>query len=201
MNGTVLVTTKNPFKYQGLSYNIKTGMMHADSKQRSTSPFYDWSFRWAKAYKNKLGIKIAASLVKGSDWEAEDYRNKQQTGILSKVVGGNRQNDPNYNGINMYGDETSADMNGFSYFVQDQTRRSILGATGGAFDVVNAANSYFGVPGNPSFPGAIGMNPYPSTSQITTFINGLSFLGAAGQAAVQQMMPFYICLLYTSRCV
>ncbi len=192
MNGTVLVTTKNPFKYQGLSYNIKTGMMHADSKQRSTSPFYDWSFRWAKAYKNKLGIKIAASLVKGNDWEAEDYRNKQQIGILSKVVGGNRQNNPNYNGINMYGDETSADMAGFSFFVQDQTRRSILGATGGAFDVVNAANAYFGVPGNASLPGAIGMNPYPSTAQIGAFINGLSFLGAAGQAAVQQMMPFYI---------
>lgn len=192
MNGTVLVTTKNPFKYQGLSYNIKTGMMHADSKQRSTSPFYDWSFRWAKAYKNKLGIKIAASLVKGNDWEAEDYRNKQQIGILSKVVGGNRQNDPNFNGINMYGDETSADMAGFSFFVQDQTRRTLLGATGGAFDVVNAANAYFGVPGNPSFPGAIGMNPYPTNAQIATFINGLSFLGAAGQTAVQNMMPFYI---------
>ncbi len=192
MNGTVLVTTKSPFKYQGLSYNIKTGMMHADSKQRSTSPFYDWSFRWAKAYNNKLGIKIAASLVKGNDWEAEDYRNKQQIGILSKVVGGNRQNDPNYNGINMYGDETSADMAGFSFFVQDQTRRSILGATGGAFDVVNAANAYFGVPGNASLPGAIGMNPYPTNAQIGAFINGLSFLGAAGQTAVQNMMPFYI---------
>ncbi|HPH33157.1 MAG TPA: TonB-dependent receptor, partial [Chitinophagaceae bacterium] len=192
MNGTVLVTTKSPFKYQGLSYNIKTGMMHADSKQRSTSPFYDWSFRWAKAYNNKLGIKIAASLVKGNDWEAEDYRNKQQIGILSKVVGGNRQNDPNYNGINMYGDETSADMAGFSFFVQDQTRRSILGATGGLFDVVNAANAYFGVPGNASLPGAIGMNPYPTNAQIGAFINGLSFLGAAGQTAVQNMMPFYI---------
>lgn len=192
MNGTVLVTTKSPFKYQGLSYNVKTGMMHADSKQRSTSPFYDWSFRWAKAYNNKLGIKIAASLVKGNDWEAEDYRNKQQIGILSKVVGGNRQNDPNYNGINMYGDETSADMAGFSFFVQDQTRRSILGATGGLFDVVNAANAYFGVPGNASLPGAIGMNPYPTNAQIGAFINGLSFLGAAGQTAVQQMMPFYI---------
>lgn len=192
MNGTVLVTTKSPFKYQGLSYNVKTGMMHADSKQRSTSPFYDWSFRWAKAYNNKLGIKIAASLVKGNDWEAEDYRNKQQIGILSKVVGGNRQNDPNYNGINMYGDETSADMAGFSFFVQDQTRRSILGATGGAFDVVNAANAYFGVPGNASLPGAIGMNPYPTNAQIGAFINGLSFLGAAGQTAVQNMMPFYI---------
>lgn len=183
MNGTVLITTKNPFKYQGLSYNIKTGMSHADSKQRGTAPFYDWSFRWAKAYKNKLGFKIAAQLVKGADWEAEDYRNKQQIGILSKVVGGNRQNDPNYNGINVYGDETSADMAGFSYFVQDQTRRSILAATGGAFDVVNAANNYFTAIGNPA---------YPSNAQIGTFINNLAFLGTAGQTAVQNMMPFYI---------
>ncbi|MBI3139425.1 MAG: TonB-dependent receptor [Sphingobacteriales bacterium] len=192
MNGTVLITTKNPFKYQGLSYNIKQGMMHVDSKQRGTAPFYDWSFRWAKAYKNKLGIKLAAQLVKGADWEAEDYRNKQQIGILSKVVGGNRLNDPNFNGINMYGDETSADMAGFSYFVQDQTRRSILSATGGAFDVVNAANAYFGVPGNPLFPGAIGMNPYPTNAQIGAFIGGLAFLGPNGQTAVQNMMPFYI---------
>lgn len=183
MNGTVLITTKNPFKYQGLSYNIKQGMMHADSKQRSTSPFYDWSFRWAKAYKNKFAFKIAAQLVKGSDWEAEDYRNKQQIGILSKVVGGNRQNDPNFNGINMYGDETSADMNGFSFFVQDQTRRTILGLSGGTFDVVNAANAYFNAIGNPA---------YPSNAQIGTFIAGLAGLGAAGQTAVQNMMPFYI---------
>ncbi len=183
MNGTVLISTKSPFKYQGLSYNIKQGIMHVDGKQRNASPFYDWSFRWAKAYKNKLGIKLAAQIVKGADWEAEDYRNKQQIGILSKVVGGNRLNDPNYNGINMYGDETSADMNGFSYFVQDQTRRSILSATGGAFDVVNAANGYFTAIGNPA---------YPTNAQIGAFIGGLGFLGPTGQAAVQQMMPFYI---------
>ena len=110
MNGTVLINTKNPFKYQGLSYNIKQGMMHVDQKQRAASPFYDWSFRWAKAYKNKLAIKLAASLVKGQDWEAEDYRNKAQIGILSAVAPGNRTSNADYNGINMYGDETSANM-------------------------------------------------------------------------------------------
>ncbi len=180
MNGTVLVTTKNPFKYQGLSFNIKQGIMHVDGKQRNAAPFYDWNFRWAKAYKNKFGIKLAAQLVKGSDWEAEDYRNKQQIGILSKVVGGNRQNDPNFNGINIYGDETSADMNGFAYFVQDQTRRGILAATGGLLDVVNAANAYFTAIGNPQ---------YPTNAQIATFIGGLP---SGVQANVQQMMPFYI---------
>ena len=34
INGTVLINSKNPFKYQGLSYNIRTGIMHVDGKQR-----------------------------------------------------------------------------------------------------------------------------------------------------------------------
>ena len=189
MNGTVLITTKDPYKYQDLSFNIKQGIMHVDGKQRSASPYYDWSFRYAKVFKSKLGIKLALQLVKGNDWEAEDYRNKQQIGILSKVVGGNRFNDPAYNGINVYGDETSADMAGFSYFVQDQTRRGLLAASGGAFDAVTAANGYFGVPGNPLFPGVIGMNPYPTDAQIATFIAAIP---APFRPSVQSMMPFYI---------
>jgi outer membrane receptor protein involved in Fe transport len=189
MNGTVLITTKNPFKYQGLSFNIKQGIMHVDGKQRNAAPFYDWNFRWAKAFKNKFGIKLAAQLVKGSDWEAEDYRNKQQIGILSKVVGGNRLNDPNYNGINTYGDETSADMNGFAYFVQDQTRRGVLAGSGGLLDIINnpfiGANTYFTAIGNPQ---------YPTNLQIANWINLLVTNGLPLSAvpSIQNMMPFYI---------
>ncbi len=40
-------------------------------------------------------------------------RDKQQIGVLSQVVGGNRGNDPNFNGVNIYGDETSANMLSF----------------------------------------------------------------------------------------
>ena len=189
MNGTVLITTKNPFKYQGLSFNIKQGIMHVDGKQRNAAPFYDWNFRWAKAFKNKFGIKLAAQLVKGSDWEAEDYRNKQQIGILSKVVGGNRLNDPNFNGINTYGDETSADMNGFAYFVQDQTRRGVLAGSGGLLDIINnpfiGANAYFTAIGNPQ---------YPTNTQIANWINLLVSNGLPTSAVpnIQNMMPFYI---------
>ncbi|HYM93232.1 MAG TPA: carboxypeptidase-like regulatory domain-containing protein, partial [Chitinophagaceae bacterium] len=110
MNGTVLITSKNPFKYQGLSYNIKQGIMHVDSRQRKAAPYYDWDMRWAKAWKDKFALKFTAELVKGNDWQAEDYRDKQQIGVLSQVVGGNRGNDPNFNGINMYGDETSVNV-------------------------------------------------------------------------------------------
>ncbi len=189
MNGTVLVTSKSPFKFQGLSYNIKQGIMHVDGKQRNAAPYYNWDFRYAKVFKNKLGVKVSMELIKGNDWEAEDYRNKAQIGILSKVVGGNRSNDPGYNGVNVYGDETSADMAGFSYFIQDQSRRGLLAASGGLFDAVLAANAYFGVPGNPLFPGVIGMNQYPTDAQINGFINAIP---APFRPTVTQMMPFYI---------
>lgn len=180
MNGTVLITAKNPFKYRGLSFNIKQGIMHVDGKQRPAAPYYNWSFRYANTIKNKWAYKFSAELIKGNDWQADDYRNKTQIGVLSKVAGGNRYNDPNFNGINIYGDETNTDMAGFAFLVQDQTRRSILAATGGLLDVVNAANAYFTAIGNPA---------YPSNAQIATFIAGLP---GPTQAAVQSMMPFYI---------
>src|SRR4029078_493153 len=104
INGTVLITTKSPFQYQGLSFNIKQGINHVDGKQHAAAPYYDWAFRVSKVFKQKLAFKLSLELIKGQDWEAEDYRNKAQIGILSKTVGGNRQNDPGYNGINVYGD-------------------------------------------------------------------------------------------------
>jgi outer membrane receptor protein involved in Fe transport len=110
INGTLLITSKNPFKYQGLSYNIKQGIMHTDGKQTNASAYYDWAIRWAKAWKDKWAFKISASLVSANDWQANDYRNVKRTSIASKVVGGNRENDPNYDGINVYGDETSANI-------------------------------------------------------------------------------------------
>ena len=190
MNGTVLINTKNPFKYQGFSYNIKQGMMHVDQKQRAAAPFYDWSFRWAKVYKNKLAIKLAASMIKGSDWEAEDYRNKAQIGILSAVVPGNRTNNSDYNGINMYGDETAANMNAFANFVQGSIRGGILGATGGALDVVSLLNAYYGAIGNPRF---------PTDAQRQGFYSFPFFpapvLGAINspqlRPLIDQMFPFY----------
>jgi outer membrane receptor protein involved in Fe transport len=173
MNGTLLITSKNPFKYQGLSFNIKQGIMHVDSKQRPISPYYDWSMRYAKAFNDKFAFKISAQLVKANDWQADDYRNKQQIGVLSTVVGGNRLTDPNFNGINMYGDETSANMNSFSQIVIAQTNAAIPGLVGNA-------NTYFTAIGNPA---------YPTNAQIAGFV---SLYPAPAQPAVKNFLPFYI---------
>lgn len=190
MNGTLLINSKNPFKYQGLSFNIKQGIMHTDGKQRAAAPYYNWSLRWAKAINNKFAFKINAEILSGSDWQAEDYRNKIQTGILSTVKDGNRISDPNFNGINIYGDENSYNMDGFSFYVQDQIRRGVLAATGNQIDLVSLQDAYYGAIGNPK---------YPSNAQIAGFSTFPGF-PAALQAALSspaisaqtaQMFPYY----------
>jgi outer membrane receptor protein involved in Fe transport len=111
MNGTVLINSKNPFKYQGLAMLAKQGVMHVDKRQRSSaSPFFDYSLRWAKAFNNKFAFKVGAQYISAKDWLANDSSNYQRLGNLGKVIPGNRQTDPNYDGINVYGDETSADI-------------------------------------------------------------------------------------------
>lgn len=110
MNGTLLITGKNPFKYQGLSMQVKTGIMHTDKKQRPASPYYNWSFRWAKKISEKFAFKIASELIQAKDWLGVDYRNYQRLGTNGKVVAGNRVTDPNYDGVNVYGDETTTDI-------------------------------------------------------------------------------------------
>jgi outer membrane receptor protein involved in Fe transport len=111
MNGTLLINSKNPFKYQGLSYQIKQGIMHInDPGSQGPSPYYDWSIRWAKSFNDKFAFKISSQYIKAKDWEASDYRNVARTNVLSQLKGGDRSNDPNFDGINMYGDETSANI-------------------------------------------------------------------------------------------
>ena len=177
INGTILLTSKNPFKYQGLSFNIKQGMMHVDQDKRKIAPYHDWSFRWAKTIGDKWAFKIAGQLTEANDWMADDYRNKRQIGVLSTVVGGNRQNDPNFNGINIYGDESSANIALMAPLLRDGLNAAIFGQTG--LNVMNMANAYFNSIGNPT---------YPTTTQMNTFIGGFP---APLQPAVGFFLGFY----------
>ncbi len=111
MNGTVLINSKDPFKYPGLSVQVKQGIMHVDKRQRpNASPFYDYSLRWAKSFKDKFAFKIGAQYISAQDWLASDSSNYQRMGNAGKIIPGNRQTDPNYDGVNVYGDETSVDI-------------------------------------------------------------------------------------------
>ena len=110
MNGTLLITSKNPFKYQGLSFEIKEGLMHTDGSAHAPSPYHNWSVRWAKKVSEKFAFKISTELVQAQDWIGIDYRNYKGLAVSGNPSFGTRASDPNYNGINVYGDETHIDL-------------------------------------------------------------------------------------------
>ncbi len=110
MNGTLLMTSKSPFKYQGLSFLVKEGIMNTDGKQRPASPYHNWNLRWGKKVSEKFAFKINAELIQAKDWQGVDYRNYSRAATGGKVIGGDRASDPNYDGINTYGDETTVEI-------------------------------------------------------------------------------------------
>jgi outer membrane receptor protein involved in Fe transport len=116
MNGTLLINSKNPFKYQGFSFQVKQGIMHTDSRQRSQSPYYDWTFRWAKAFNNKFAFKVAGQLIQAQDWQANDLRNYSRD--LNKDIPGDRSA-TDYDGVNVYGDDFTANMRSIAQSVVD----------------------------------------------------------------------------------
>jgi len=110
MNGTLLMTSKNPFKYQGFSIIAKEGVMHIGDDQQNASPYHNFSLRWAKKINDKFAFKINAEYIEAKDWLASDYRNYGRLATGGNVKGGTRASDPNYDGINVYGDETTIDI-------------------------------------------------------------------------------------------
>ncbi|MGL6268299.1 MAG: carboxypeptidase-like regulatory domain-containing protein, partial [Chitinophagaceae bacterium] len=99
MNGTLLVNSKNPFKYQGLSFMMKTGIMHTDGKYRDPSAFHNWNLRWAKKIGERFAFKINTEFTQAKDWLAADGRNVNRVNRGSEnIVPGTRETDPNFDG-------------------------------------------------------------------------------------------------------
>lgn len=111
MNGTLLINSKNPFRSEGLSLQVKQGIMHLKDNEREASPYYNWNVRWAKAFNDKIAFKISTDLISAKDWLAQDYRNYRRLGTSGTIIPGTRQTDPQFDGVNIYGDETRLPLN------------------------------------------------------------------------------------------
>jgi outer membrane receptor protein involved in Fe transport len=107
-NGTLLLTSKDPFQYQGLSALVKGGVMHLNDPQHKATPYQQYAVRYAKAFNNKFAFKVNADYTKAYDWIASDYSDYDKTHFTVKA--GDRRSDPAYNGVNVYGDESSANI-------------------------------------------------------------------------------------------
>lgn len=111
MNGTLLVSSKNPFKYTGLSFQVKEGIMNTDSRYRDASGYHNWAVRWAQNVNDRFAYKINAELIQAKDWLAADKRNyAARSSGRGYVIPGTRATDPNYDGVNVYGDETTVNL-------------------------------------------------------------------------------------------
>src|SRR5690606_12793658 len=105
INGLLLMNSKSPFTYQGVSAYVKTGLMSASNRTQPNTGFYDVAVRFAKAVNDRLAFKVNASYLTGEDWHATDYRDQSflNGATLDNNVG-NVRNNPRYDGVNWHGD-------------------------------------------------------------------------------------------------
>lgn len=106
LNGILLMSSKSPFDYQGLSVNIKQGVNHIDSNVEDPSHYQSYDARYAKAFNNKFAFKLTASYLNAQDFVAQDTRDQSflTGGAVERGVT-ERGNARVYNGVNIYGDD------------------------------------------------------------------------------------------------
>lgn len=173
ISGTLLMTSKDPFKHQGVSFQLKTGLNHVNDDNTSSQEFRQFDLRMAKAWNNKFGAKFAFSFLQAKDWFGTNYSNFDR--ISNSPKAGNRQSHPDYDGVNVYGDETSYDMKATNNRVEAGARAAILNASGGLFNPQTVLNNL------------------PAGTPYTSYVGFINAnVPAALRAAVtNQYLPFY----------
>lgn len=104
-NGILFMNSQSPFTNQGITAYAKYGQ--TSQKAAGNNEYYDYGVRVAKAFTPYFAAKANFTFMKGTDWYATDYRDKD----LVNNVGLDRSYH-NYNGINVYGDEATTNLNG-----------------------------------------------------------------------------------------
>jgi outer membrane receptor protein involved in Fe transport len=102
LNGILLMNSKSPFEYQGVSFNIKQGVNHFESEVEDPSLYQSYDFRYANSVNNKFAYKVTGSYLRAQDFVGQDYRD--QSGIVER--GDYERGDRRvFNGVNIYGDD------------------------------------------------------------------------------------------------
>ncbi len=108
MNGTLVMQSKDPFQYQGLTISLQPGLMNLANKTvDNLTPMYEMNFRYARAFSNRMALKFTGSFLNATDWLAGDKRDR--TNLDDPML--NRLSNPGYDGVNTYGDELLVSLN------------------------------------------------------------------------------------------
>ncbi|MCM5661901.1 TonB-dependent receptor [Galbibacter mesophilus] len=109
-NGILFMRSKNPFDDDGISAYVKTGMTSQEAA--GDNVYWDLGIRAAKKFSDKFAAKANFSYLKGTDWYAVSQEN-----VLNPGVG---REAPNYDGLNVYGDEVSTNIRGVGQALASQ---------------------------------------------------------------------------------
>lgn len=120
INGLANIRTKNPFVYQGLSVQQLTGTNHVGNIDSYSPQLYSQTnIRYAKAFNSHFAFKINGSYTNGQDWVADNRTDIAST--LNSSVGLTGADNPAYDEVNSYGNESSnrktLTLNGKKYVV------------------------------------------------------------------------------------
>ena len=121
-NGILLINSKNPFEYQGLSAYYKQGINHLGSSNLnsedplfnpdaeaigpgSVQPMFEGSIRYAKAFKDKFAFKLNFTFSKATDWYGTSLNDRN---FLAQPD--NLNHNPGADRLHAYGDEVAISM-------------------------------------------------------------------------------------------
>ena len=101
-NGILLMNSKSPFDYQGLSAQMKAGLTQSETSHDSYSdPMGQVTIRWAQKINDKFAYKFNFATLQAKDWVADDYESDRPSEGNPAMAGAT-----NFDGLNLYGDET-----------------------------------------------------------------------------------------------
>lgn len=110
-NGIMLMKTKSPFNHTGISAKYRTGI--TSQKSVGNDMFNDVATRMAYKFSDYFAAKAVLAIYRGEEWLANNYDNS--TGVGGQIIPGDRSL-TNFDGVNIYGDEVSADLRAVARF-------------------------------------------------------------------------------------
>ncbi|OEK09384.1 hypothetical protein A8C32_11735 [Flavivirga aquatica] len=106
-NGILFMRSKSPFDHSGISAYYKQGITSQEAA--GDNDYKDYGIRMAYKFNEKFAAKVNFSYLQGSDWVANDTRGKDRSSTFIKN-NSTRQNDIDYDGVNVYGDLVSTNL-------------------------------------------------------------------------------------------
>ncbi|CAL2102434.1 Outer membrane receptor protein involved in Fe transport [Tenacibaculum sp. 190130A14a] len=107
-NGILLMRSKSPFTYTGISTSFKTGFISQEASA-DDDLFYDVGVRMAYKFNDYLAAKVNFNYFEAEEWHAVDQSNT--SGVGGVKIDGTRTSNTDYDGLNVYGDDFSVDLN------------------------------------------------------------------------------------------